>query len=131
MDTPEKVFGLTSYYEIMLEGSNSNHVSQEIIIADHEEAMQELMGEINSTRKPGLKIPSINFKKEVLIFAYGGQQSTGGYAVDVTEVRNEDDLLHFNFDLIKPQGEMVTMSITTPFKIIKVKRDDKKITASF
>lgn len=131
MDTPEKTFGLTSYYDVMLEGNNSNHEIQEAIIVESEEAMQEMMAQINSTRKPGLKIPSVNFKKEALIFAYGGQKSTGGFSVEVTEVRNEKSLLHFNFELIKAEGDMATMSITTPFKIIKVERDDKKITASF
>ncbi len=131
MDTPEKVFGLTSYYEVMLEGNNSNHGLQETIVVQSEESMQELMGQINSTRKPGLKIPSVNFKKEALVFAYGGQKSTGGYSVEVTEVRNEKNLLHFNFELIKAEGDMATMSLTTPFQIIKVTHDDKKITASF
>ncbi|GAK95222.1 hypothetical protein JCM19298_1351 [Nonlabens ulvanivorans] len=127
MDTPEKVFGLTSYYEVILEGNNSNHELQETIVVQSEESMQELMGgQINSTRKPGLKIPSVNFKKEALVFAYGGQKSTGGYSVEVTEVRNEKNLLHFNFELIKAEGDMATMSLTTPFQIIKVTHDDKK-----
>ncbi|PQJ32611.1 hypothetical protein BST92_12030 [Nonlabens arenilitoris] len=130
MDTPEKTFGLTSYYDVLLEGNNSNHESQETIVVNSEEGLQELMAQINSTRKPGLKIPSVNFKKETLIFAYGGQKSTGGFSVDVTEVRNEKNLLHFNFELIKGEGDIATMSITTPFKVIKVKHDDKKITAS-
>ncbi|MGJ8684405.1 MAG: protease complex subunit PrcB family protein [Nonlabens sp.] len=131
MDEPEKVFGLQSYYELIHEGSNSNHEIKEVIIVNSQEELLAQFAQINSTRKPGLEIPEINFKRETVVFAYGGQQTTGGYFIDIPEIEDEKDLTHFNFELKREKGDMVTMSLTTPFKIIKVKHDDKKITASF
>lgn len=131
MDSPEKAFGIQSYYELIHEGSNSNHEEMEVIVVDSQEQMAELYAQINSTRKPGLTIPNVDFKKEVLIFAYAGQKSTGGYNIDITEIEDKEDEKIFLFELKSPQGEMVTMSITSPFKIIKVTHEDKKITASF
>lgn len=131
MDTQEKVFGTESFYELVYEGSMSNIDYQTALVIESEEEMQHQFATINRTRKPGLKLPVVDFKKEVLIFAYAGRHNSGGYSVDVSKVNNEDDQIHFYFTIQQPQSDMVSMSLTSPFKIIRVERDDKKITASF
>ncbi|WP_438962888.1 protease complex subunit PrcB family protein [Nonlabens sp.] len=131
MNAPEKAFGIQSYYELIHEGSNSNHEKMEVIVVSSQEQMEGLYAQINSTRKPGLTIPEVDFKEEVLIFAYAGQKPTGGYHIAITEVEDKKVEKRFLFDLKSPQGKMVTMSVTSSFKIIKVTHEDKKITATF
>lgn len=130
-DKPGEVFGLTSYYNLVFKGENSNHDQKEVIIVTSQEKLQELMGQINSTRRPGIEIPTVDFDEETLIFAYGGKKSTGGYHVDISKIKNRKSNIHFIFEVKQDDGDMASMSITTPVKIIRVKHDDKKITASF
>ncbi len=129
VDTTEKILGIESYYEIVLENNNSNHEIKEAVVIQSQEKMQNLFSEINMTRRPGIPLPNVDFNKESLIFAYGGRLSTGGNKMNITQVKNEDDQLHFEFQIIKPQGT-ATMSITTPVMIVRIKNDDRKITAS-
>jgi len=130
INNSKNILDIESQYELILEDNNSNHDIKEVIVVQSQEKMEKLFSQINSTRIPGIKKPEINFKEEVLVFAYGGQLSTGGYQLDIVEVINENDSVHFNFNLKRPEG-LVTTSITSPVKIIKVNHGDKKITASF
>lgn len=131
MDKAGKALGIESFYELIYQGSNSNNEEREVIVVQSQDKLEELFAQINSTRRPGLEIPKVDFKTETVVFAYAGQKSTGGYHVDLTHVDDKEDQTHFKFEIKRAPGDMATMSITTAFKIIKVKSKDKKITASF
>jgi len=118
-------------YTIIEQGDMSNHDTKEVMIINTTEQLNEIYSKINSTRRPGLPIPKIDFDNYSVIAAFAGTKSTGGHSV-VIEPKVDDGTLHFNCSMNSPDPmQPATMAITTPFMIVKALKSDKKITASF
>lgn len=130
--TPEENFGKQSYYSVMLDGTQSNIADQQVRVITNQDDLIKIYRAINSTRKPGHEIPNIDWNKNTVIAAFTGTRNTGGYAIEVFQVINEQGSLYFKFNETAPDATTLTSQvITTPFKIILVPHHDKKITASF
>ncbi len=118
-------------YTVIEQGDMSNHNTQEVIVIISMEELNEVYAEINSTRRPGLPIPKIDFDNYTVVAAFAGTKSNGGYSV-IIDTSETDDTLHFACSLKSPDPmQPVTMAITTPFMLVKALKADKKITASF
>lgn len=118
-------------YSIIEQGDMSNHDTKEVMVISTTEQLNEIYQEINSTRRPGLSIPKIDFDDYTVIAAFAGTKSTGGHSV-VMEPEVNQKGVHFNCSINSPDAmQPATMAITTPFMIVKTLKSDKKITASF
>lgn len=117
-------------YTIIEQGDMSNHDAKEVMVISTTEQLNEIYLEINSTRRPGLPIPKIDFDDYTVIAAFAGTKSTGGHSVVIEPVVNQNGV-HFNCSIKSPEAmQPATMAITTPFIIVKTLKSDKKITAS-
>lgn len=131
--TPEENFGKQSYYTLVSEGDQSNVETKDVLVITNAEQLKEVFATINSTRKPGIVMPEVDWKEESVIAAFVGTKSTAGYGLTIFQVRDKENERIYKFEEILPASgnEVVSMVMTTPYMIIKVKNDDKKITASF
>ena len=69
----------------------------------------------------GAPIPEIDFSTEYAIGVFAGQRPTGGYAIEVASVTDEDVVRTVNVLLTKPGTNcMVTEAFTSPYQIIVV-----------
>lgn len=118
-------------YTIIEQGDMSNHDAKEVMVISTTKQLNEIYREINSTRRPGLPIPKIDFDDYTVVAAFAGTKSTGGHSV-VMEPEVNQKGVHFNCSIKSPESmQPATMAITTPFMIVKTLKSDKKITASF
>lgn len=131
--TPEETFGKQSYYRTVSEGSNSNIDKREVRIITSGEELQEIFAKINSTRKPGIEIPEVDWKSQTIIAAFLGKKSTAGYGLQIVQVRDNEESRVYKFSETAPSSgeDVVSMVITSPYMIVVVENNDKKITASF
>jgi hypothetical protein len=70
----------------------------------------------------------VDFKKKDVLVLYQGQKNTGGYAIDIEYISNNDATIVVKKREIGPKkGELVTMEITTPFCIALIPKGNKLI----
>lgn len=132
MSNPTEKFGIQSYYTVLEQGGMSNYEEPAVKVIKSLAQLQEVYSVINRTRRPGLPVPDVDFKKVTVIAAFAGTKSNGGYSIEVKQIEDTDEFRDISFSVETPEpGTPVTMAITTPFMIISTPNDDKKITASF
>ena len=131
--TPEQAFGKQKYYTTVSEGPQSNIETNEVRVIANGEELQKMYAKINSTRKPGIEVPEVDWKNQTVIAAFAGRKSTAGYSIDIYQVRDRKKERIYKFAQTAPNRgtDVVSMVITTPYMIVLVNNDNKKITASF
>ena len=113
-----------SFTEV-LTGSHSNITEQKNIVISNQTELEKIFGKINSTRKPGIPIPEINFEEETAVFLNAGELSTGGSTISVTKVLKEKENVIVVIGGRSPKpGDFVTTVITQPFTLVKFKRQE-------
>jgi hypothetical protein len=74
------------------------------------------------------KVESIDWKKQMVVVASGGTKTTGGYGVEITELKEQDGVLIVHWKLHTPKpGSPVTKAITHPAQAVLVERFDGKV----
>ncbi len=69
--------------------------------------------------------PEVDFKKEMVLAAFMGEQNSGGYAVEIKDAVEEKGKLVVTVVERSPgPGSIVTQAITNPFHLVAVKRSD-------
>jgi len=112
----------------LITNSHSNFTEQRNLIIDSRELLEEIFATINSTRKPGIPIPKIDFENESVAFINMGETSTGGHSVAVTEIIETEDKIVIYFEGKGPKaGENATMVITSLFTMVKFEKQTKPV----
>ncbi len=64
----------------------------------------------------------------MVIAVFQGNRSTGGYAVEITQiVEKENSVEVFAKETSPSPDSMVTQAFTQPYRIVKTKRGDKEV----
>jgi hypothetical protein len=73
------------------------------------------------------KVEAIDWKKQMVVVATGGTKTTGGYSVEITDLKVKDGVLtvHWKMNTPKP-GSLITQAITHPAQAVLVERFDGK-----
>jgi hypothetical protein len=73
------------------------------------------------------KVESIDWKKQMVVVASGGTKTTGGYSVEITDLKEKDGVLTVHWKLHTPKpGSPVTQAITHPAQAVLVERFEGK-----
>lgn len=68
-------------------------------------------------------LPSLDFRRETIIALFMGSRSSGGYSMDVTDVREEGGELYVELQVTEPApGTITTQALTSPWLILRVQR---------
>jgi uncharacterized protein (DUF885 family) len=71
----------------------------------------------------GRPLPDVNFSSRACIVVYQGQQPTGGYSVELTEIRRDGTVLAIKVNERRPAfGDVTTQAITSPFVVVSIPR---------
>ncbi|AZQ44522.1 protease complex subunit PrcB family protein [Nonlabens ponticola] len=127
-----EMFGQESYYEVIMEGSNSGMQDRDVEVLGSKEDAEALVAMMQSNGNK-IKLPKVNWRKEAIIVAHAGQFNTGGHSINISEVQvNPDERVSYTFEVQNPgKKEKVTMALTTPFKVIKVPYPKKEVVVTF
>ena len=77
-------------------------------------------------------MPEVDFRRHVLVAAFLGQRMTGGYAVQISGVKETRRRLHLEFAEIRPgPGCLVSQELTHPYLLVAVPRSMKSLAPTF
>ncbi|HYP01578.1 MAG TPA: DUF885 family protein [Pyrinomonadaceae bacterium] len=67
--------------------------------------------------------PEINFGSRAVIVVYQGQKPTGGYSIEMAEIRRDGTVLALKVNERRPAfGDVTTQVITSPFVVVSIPR---------
>lgn len=97
---------------------------KELVIQDETE-WENLWRALNSIREPLPETPVVDFTTQSVIAVFQGEQRTGGYGIEITQIKQRNDTLYVNIHEKTPsEGGMVTMALTQPYHIVVVPKID-------
>ena len=71
----------------------------------------------------GRPLPDINFNSRAVIVVYQGQKPTGGYSIELSEIRRDGTVLALKVNERRPAfGDITTQVITSPFVVVSIPR---------
>ncbi len=91
-----------------------------------EEDFQRLWEQAYGEEAPVL--PSVNFEEEYVIGVFAGERSSGGYAIAVSRVTDENAVRTVTIALTTPGPSCaVTQALTSPFQFVTVPLSDRTL----
>ena len=68
-------------------------------------------------------LPNLDFRRETVVAVFMGSRSTGGYGLDVKDVRDEEGELYIDLVVTEPApGAITTQALTSPWLLLRVQR---------
>jgi hypothetical protein len=93
-----------------------------------EESWRALWQHMMAGHSPAPSRPAVNFDREMLLGAFMGRRSSGGYTIEIVSVRDLGENLHATVVRTSPGPECVRLTVeTTPADIVRVDRLDKPV----
>ncbi len=75
-----------------------------------------------------LKVKKIDWDKQMIVIVSGGTQPTGGYKVEVTDLKADDDTLTVHWKVVPPApGQRVTQARSNPAETLLIQRFDGEV----
>ena len=126
IDEDEEGNNLNVKFEVLLDGAFSNiSLPNQIVIRNSKDWLRLL--KIHGNTK-GMKKKSIDFDDNVVIAIFAGQQPSGGYSLNITNIKRIDENLFITVNFHQPaQNEKIGLALTQPFIILSTKKVDGKI----
>lgn len=116
--------GKTIKFDTISKGISSQQVEKEDFVIKDTESFNQLLAKISNSNSD-IANKDIDFSKEMVVGVFLGEKPTGGYSVEITDVSIQKDYIEFLIKINEPDsGEIVTEAITSPYRIIKLKRFD-------
>ena len=105
-------------------GGQSGVVDRSFRVVADENAFRELHASVHALRLPPRRPPDVDFEAHVVLVAFLGRRSTGGYGMGFGEARVEGGLVRATvIERSPPEGAILTQAITTPYAMATLPRD--------
>jgi len=112
---------------LVVRDSYSGSDVPETLIITNSKALKLFFSRVNKTRKPGLKVPEIDFSKEVVIIHCSGKQDSA--ALPILTLLKETDTTFILGSRLEINKKINPATVrTSPFCIYKMPLTKKKIT---
>lgn len=118
--------GLSAFPIRRLEkGSQSGVVELRQAVIKDKASWERLWREHQSGNQPQRPAPEIDFAREIVIFVAMGQQSSGGFAIEIVKVAANPRQLRILFQRQGPPPDAMTIqALTAPFEIVAIPKSD-------
>jgi len=107
-------------FSVLATGTMSGHEGVRMVeLITNENDWQRAWGTVGDGRPR----PEINFNVRAVIVVYQGQKSSGGYSIEIEEIRRDGTVLAVKVNERRPAfGDVTTQVITSPFVVVAVPR---------
>lgn len=115
--------GMSIEFQTIFKGENSGgeFVTKADIVIDDQTKWQQVWGTLSKNQDPQTVPPAVDFDKESVIVSFQGQKGSGGYEIEIKDVKRSDDTVSISILETEPGKSCSTTSvITEPFHIIKL-----------
>ncbi len=115
-------------FETISKQAYSGHeMKADYVIRDAED-WQDLWSITNSQIIPEPGMPNVDFNNEMIIAAFQGEHSTGGYSIEILKIIEKENSVEVFIRETTPEpGAILTQAFTQPYHIIKTKRVNKEV----
>ena len=115
-------------FELLAQDFYGGMIESKFMVIKNEKTLDTIYNLINEGKTPVLKMPVINFEQETVLALFLGEKNSGGYSIDVVQIKNVNDKFNIVYKITSPKaGEMVTSVMTQPYCIIKIPKTLKEI----
>ena len=115
-------------FETVAIGSNCSHYERKNHIITDENKWKSLLSEAYKTYSSIPTLTQVDFNKEMVIAVFQGRNSSGGFGIKVTKIVEKDQSIEVFIEETKPKsGQIVTMVLTQPYHIIKLKKSNNQV----
>jgi hypothetical protein len=113
-------------FRILAEGTDAEVEERKNFAAYDEDGLARLWAMAYGEDAP--PVPSIDFASEYVIGVFAGEKATGGHAIRVASVTDENSLRNVGIAIERPaQGCMTTQALTRPFQVIAVPFSEREL----
>ena len=119
--------GKISFTTIATENYSGVAKKKNLIISNQKD-FEKIWAECYSIQIPKPKAPQINFDDEIVLVAFAGECSSGGYKVEFTNIKKKKRTINLTIINTTPGADCnVTSALTQPFHMIKMKAPKNSI----
>lgn len=125
-DDDESTDNLNIAFNTLLQGQFSNiSLPNQLVIKTSKDwrRLLKIHGDIKNLKKQ-----KVDFYDKIIIAIFAGQQPSGGYAVNVTNIKRIDNNLHVTVSFHEPgNNESVSLALTQPFILLETDKVEGRI----
>jgi hypothetical protein len=93
------------------------------VVVTNKTQWTELWAKHTADKLPKPEPPEIDFNKNSVVFVSAGRKTTGGYTIEVSDVRRSKDKTEIVVTTKGPkEGALTIQALTAPFHIVEVAR---------
>ncbi|OSY88239.1 hypothetical protein WH52_05525 [Tenacibaculum holothuriorum] len=120
---------IVSLFEGSLFGAGEEGFQKENFIISSEKEWKDFLNKLDGTNKVSSRFESvIDFNNTIVLVAVDKVRNSGGFGIKITELKDEKEKLSVVVQHTGPKPtDMVTMAITQPISIVKIKKTNKEI----
>lgn len=111
-----------------LGGAGEEGIEKSNLVIQSQEAWDRLVSKINAVNKESERfyIQNIDFNEYTVIACFDKVQSSGGYAIKITDVQEGENEVHVLMKSTSPDG-MATSVMTQPYYIVVIPKTSKEV----
>jgi hypothetical protein len=99
------------------------------VVVTNKTQWAELWAKHTANKLPKPEPPDIDFNKKSVVFVSAGRKTTGGYTVEITEVRRSNEKTEIVVTAKGPkEGALTIQALTAPFHVVEVARIEGRFT---
>ena len=116
-------------FSLLATGSTSARESGRAVELITDQAAWRRAWEVIGAGRP---LPDVSFDTRAVVVAYQGQQPTGGYSIEITDIKRTGTVLAITVSERRPaSGSFTTQVVTSPFFAVSVPRPPNGATVRF
>lgn len=111
-------------WEVLARGSQAVGFDDPAFLrVDDEDELLQLWNRAWGSRLEVPPVPDVEFGRETILAVFQGQQPTGGYGIEVSDVVVEGSDMFIDMRFVEPEpGAVVTQQLTSPWVMLRVLR---------
>lgn len=114
-------------FEEVERGSYGNVANQNLVIRQ-ESQFNEFWESLHQSKTPIPDLPEVDFNNQMVIAATMETQPSGGFGIEIIQVRLKDSILGVKVLNTKPgDGCITTQALTTPHHLIKLDKRSEEV----
>lgn len=110
-------------FETIMQGQQAGRTEAGNLVVDSPADLERVWRQIQVRDDDYGEPPELSFSEETVIVLFMGRRNTGGYTIEVEEVRAEPDRVTVYYREYSPApGDVVAQVLTSPFHVVRIPR---------
>ena len=111
-----------------VEGDQSGIASKQLLVIRDADTFTDFWADHTALMAPQPAEPDVDFETDMVVAAFLGERATGGFSVQIEDVRENNDFIIVDVEIETPGDDCVlTQSVTQPHHVIVLEDSDKPV----